>query len=107
MPFQQSMFDSNATFIRPPLVGVTGAGKPPFRKSLLLVPPVVPAGAVPVPPPPLVVVLELELPHAATSAATPTTSIVGTSFFLMTLLPAWSLVVCRSTQPSLAATAPP
>src|SRR6478672_1333113 len=100
MPLQQSMFDSKATFSRPPFVGVTGAGKPPSRKSVLLAAAVLPAGAV-APPPPVLVELELdEPPHAATSAATPTTAIAGTSFFLMTLLQLWSLVVERPARPS-------
>jgi hypothetical protein len=54
---------------------------------------------VPVPPPLLVLELD-EPPQAATSAATPTTRIVGTSFFLMTLLQVWSVVADRSAQPS-------
>jgi len=99
MPFQQSMFDSKAAFRRPPLVGVVGAGNPPFKKSVLLAAVVLPAAVAP----PLPVLVELELddpPHAATRAATPTTSIVGTSFFLMTLLQLWSRAVDRSAWPS-------
>src|SRR6478735_588607 len=100
MPLQQSMFDSKATFSRPPFVGVTGVGNPPFRKSVLLAAAVLPAGAVALPPP---VLVELELdepPHAATSAATPTTRIAGTSFFLMTLLHCGHLWSKRPARPS-------
>src|SRR6478736_1947200 len=75
------MFESYAMVRRPPLVGVVGAGKPPFRKSAsdpaaaaVLAPPAVAAG----------VELELELeepppPHAATTTATAAIISAGTT----------------------------
>src|SRR5690242_18597721 len=81
------MLESYAIDSRPPLVGVTGAGKPPFRKSPLpdpaavLAPPAVAAGVELEPEEEL---LEPPPPQAATTTATAAIISAGvTRFFVI------------------------